>query len=244
MSATPPPAPRAATGSKLPILLTGALVVGSLAWVSTQGLPGSAPSVRRLTVELAGHETRTVAYQQLLERGPDAVPPLLEVAADPQAPARADAIELLGRIRDRRAVPTVLAVDDPELAHVRITALGRLRGPEAQQAVLAVLAGADEPLKFPALISLIEWPDPDGVLAPAATPFLRSEHAGLREAAALFCGKHHLGDRTDDLIGLLTDPDGTVRQAAAKALMQIGSQAATSAVDSAIEAGRVIPDEN
>lgn len=243
MSATPPtPAP--ATGSKLPALLVGAPVVATLVAVSTRGLPGGAPSVHRLVVDLAGHETRTAAYQQLLERGPDAVEPLLEVAADPQAPARSDAIELLGRLRDARAVPTVLAVDDPELAHVRITALGRLRGPEARQAVLAALAGADEPLKFPALNSLIEWPDPDGVLAPAATPFLRSEHAGLREAAALFCGKHHLGDRTDDLIGLLSDAEGTVRQAAAFALRQIGSEAAVAAVDSAIEAGRVIPDEN
>jgi HEAT repeat protein len=240
VSATPP----AATGSKLPALLVGALVVATLVAVSLRGLPGGQPSVGRLVGELAGHETRTAAYQQLLERGPDAVEALLEVAKDPQAPARADAIELLGRIRDARAVPAVLAVDDPELAHVRLTALGRLRGPEAQAAVLAALAGADEPLHFPALISLIEWPDPDGALARVATPFLKSPHPGLREAAALFCGKHVLGDRTDDLIGLLKDVDGTVRQAAARALLQIGSEAATAAVDSAIEAGGVIPDEN
>lgn len=206
--------------------------------------------LRGLVADLADPDRRGAAYRTLYEevRG-DAIPALLEVATDPKAPLhqRSEAVELLGRIGgsygDARPLPALLALDEPDLALVRLEALGRLRGEEALAAVLDALRGPDVPKKFPALRVLADWKEADTArLLPDVEPFLDHEQPGLREFAAKFMGVRRHGPAVPALVGKLRDPDGTVRQMAAWSLAQIGTQDAVAAVQSAIETGAVNPE--
>lgn len=204
---------------------------------------------RQLIDDLADPARRTLAYQKLLDQGPDAVPALLGVLeGDRSSLARAEAVELLGRIRDQRAYHPILSIDEPELAHVRLEALGRLGGSGALAEVLSALRGPDPSLQFPALRALTDWSDgeePDAFTAnvvPEVEPFLTHGEAGLREFAAKFMGTRRHQPAVPALIGLLRDDDGSVRQMAAWALAQLGTGDAVAAVDSAIQAGAVSPD--
>lgn len=236
------PASEAASGRgvrvRFPVVLVGLLLLGVL----LGRLIGSGPDPEALAAELADPAKRTIAYGKLLDLREAAVPALLDVAGRP-GPARGEAIELLGRIGDPRALPVILAVDDPELADERLLALGKLRGDEALREVLAALRGADVPLKLLAIRTLSGWPglDPSTVVA-EVTPCLGHEVPGLREVAAQFVGAHRHEPAAPALIGLLRDDDASVRHKAAWALMQIGTPEAVAAVDSALRAGAVTPD--
>lgn len=61
--------------------------------------------------------------------------------------ARAEAMEKLGRLRSRKAVPALiarLALEEPAIRHVAIRALGRIGAPEALEPLLDEVEGADE----------------------------------------------------------------------------------------------------
>lgn len=204
---------------------------------------------RQLLDDLGDPARRTIAYQKLLDLGPEAVPGLLDVVrGDRSSIARPEAVELLGRIRDQRAYQPILELDEPELAHVRLEALGRLGGDGALAEIVAALRGPDPALQFPALRALVDWsggekPDEFTMnIVPEVEPYLAHEQAGLREFAAKFMGARRHQPAVPALIGLLRDDDGTVRQAAAWALAQIGTGPAVAAVDSAIQSGAVAPD--
>ncbi len=219
-----------------PIVLVLLLVAG----LGLGRLLSSGPDVRGLTADLADPAKRTIAYGKLLDLREAAVPALLEVVGQPGSPARGEAIDLLGRMGDPRAVPALLAVDDPELADERIAALGKLQGDEALAAVLAALRGPDVALKFPALRALAVWRDVDtACLLPDVEPYLTHELSGLREFAARFLGARRHAPAVPTLVGLLRDDDASVRQTAAWALSQIGTQDAVAAVDSALKSGAV-----
>lgn len=204
---------------------------------------------RALTAELSDPERGSSAARKLLDEGPRAVPALLEALGQPATPVRADVVELLGRIRDPRALPAIVALDDPdgpndpEVAHARVVALGRLRGEEALEAVLAALRGPDTALKFPALHALVDWREVETArLLPVVEPYLAHPEPGLREFAAKFMGARRHEPSVPALIHALRDDDASVRQAAAWALAQLGTPAATAAVDSALRSGAASPE--
>lgn len=236
------------SGSRVPfgvvlvVMLLLGLVLGRVLYPTVR--------VKRLVADLADPVQRGAAYRTLNEDvGTDAIPALLELVADADAPmhARSEAVELLGRIggtrRDLRPLPALLALDDPALALVRVEALGRLRGEEALAEVLEALRGAEVPLKFPALRVLAEpeWREQveTARLLPDVEPYLDHEQAGLREFAVKFMGVRRHSPAVPALVGKLRDPDGTVRQMAAWSLAQIGTQDAVAAVNSAILTGAV-----
>lgn len=222
-----------------PVVLVVLLVVGLVAGKAL------APwwTRRRLVQDLADPAKRTIAYQKLLDLGPDAAPSLIDALADPAWPARGEAVELLGRLRDPRALPPILALDDPALAQVRLEALGRLGGEDALAELLEALRGDDVALKFPALRAVADFGDVElGRLLPDVEPYLAHEQAGLREFAAKFMGARRHQAAVPALIGLLRDDDASVRQMAGWALAQVGTGDAVAAVDSAIQAGAISPD--
>lgn len=222
-----------------PVVLVVLLVVGLV----TGKLLAPWWTRRQLVQDLADPAKRTIAYQKLLDLGPDAVPSLIDAVADAGWPARGEAVELLGRLRDPRALPPVLALDDPALAQVRLEALGRLGGEDALAELLEALRGADVALKFPALRALSEFGDVDVErLLPDVEPYLAHEQAGLREFAAKFMGTRRHQLAVPALVGLLGDDDASVRQMAGWALAQVGTGDAVAAVDSAIQSGAISPD--
>lgn len=235
----PPPAVRPARRGLLLVLLA---VVGSIAGLA---LAAWWPELelRGLLADLERPERRLVASQRLLELGPRAVPVLIAVAGDPGHPARGDAVELLGRIGDARAIPAVLAVDEPDLQRVRIEALAGLRGPQALEAVLAPLGGPDPELELAALAALEDWPDPEGAQAPRLVPYLAHTAAGYRVHAARGLGFRRWAPAVPALLTHLDDPVPLVREAAAWALLQVGTPQAVQAVEAAQARGAVTFEE-
>lgn len=231
-----------ASAVPFPLVLLLLLFAGLLAGRLVVGPPVDAGA---LATDLGDPSRRTIAYMKLLELGPDAVPALLEVVRQPASPGRGDALELLGRIGDARGLPAALAVDDPRLQNTRLEALGRLRGEAALAEVLAALRGGDPSLQFPALRSLAEWHEVDTArLLPDVEPFLEHELGGLREFAVRFMGARRHAPAVPALIARLRDDEAPVRQAAAWALSQVGTQDAVAAVDSAMKSGAVLAEED
>ncbi|MEZ6185596.1 MAG: HEAT repeat domain-containing protein [Planctomycetota bacterium] len=221
--------PEGGGGAKLPA------IVGLLALVGLGGL-GWWFSRPRLVDQLAVAEQATFARQKLLEQGPAAVDDLLAVAQDPTHLGRADAIELLGRIRDPRAVPVLLAVDDPNLAEVRIRALGQIEDERTLGPALDALHGPRAELSLAALFWLVKREDTP---IDELVPLLASGRAGERALAAEGMGfRRHL-PALDTLIEMLQDEEAHVREAAGRALLQLGDPRGNAAVDRAVERGAV-----
>lgn len=196
--------------------------------------------VRSLIRDLDDPERRLAATQDLLATGPAAVPALIEVVSDPDHRARVDAIELLGRIGDARALPALLAAsDDPGLRRQRLEALGRLRGPEALEAVLLGLKAPELELQLTALAALEDWPDPEGKQVPLLTGYLDDPRPGFKVHAARGLGTRRHAPAVPRLIQLLGHADGLVRDAAGRALVQIGTPEAQAAVEQALASGAV-----
>lgn len=176
--------------------------------------------------------------------------------------ARAEAMEKLGLLRSRRAVPALLerlAVEPPEIRHVAIRALGRIAAPEALEALLDEVEGADAAgLKVvnqaivsyggecvPAILRRLERPHKHAerevsilgqLRALDAAPRLREilEGAGtphMRAAAAGALGAIADPDAYPALAAALSDPMREVRVQAAWALGRIGDPKACEALD-------------
>ena len=179
---------------------------------------------------------------------------------------RAEAMEKLGLLRSRKAVPALLArlpVEAPAIRHVVIRALGRIAAPEALDALLDEVAGADaEGLKVvnqalvgydvecvPALLKRLENPCKNAERQIAILGQIRSLDAlptlaailgsaatpHMRAAAAEALGSIAHPDSAPALIGALTDSMREVRVQAAWALGRIGDPQATPHLAAALE---------
>lgn len=204
----------------------------------------------KLVERLADPKTRTTTYLKLKdqrfkeETRTEAIPHLLKAAQDPGYAAREEAIELLGWFGAKEAIPFLLSLAAPELQQVRLTCLGRLRGAEALAAVRKGLAAEDLPLQMVAVQTLADW---EGTLPPDVLgeirPYLTHAEFGMREFAAKYMGAQKVKTETATLIGMLKDEHPSVRKMAAWSLRQIKDPQGLTAVDEAIEAGAVPPDE-
>ena len=199
------------------------------------------PSSPELLIQQLRDPARSkTAYLQLVSSGEAAGPGLLEAVQDETFPARSDAIELLGRIRYTPALETLVALKDPALGRVRLSALGNIGGPEALAELRKGLEGSDEELRFVALRKLSDWPEPvERALQDQVLVFLKDAQFGRREFAAKFCGHQRDAQAVTPLIACLEDVHGDVRSAAAWALTQIGDEAGLQAVEAAYAKGAI-----
>ena len=206
-----------------------------------QGVTRHTPSSPALLVQaLRDPERGPTAYLQLISTGQAGGPALLEAAQDPAFPERKRAIELLGRIRYVEAVEFLVGLQDPALAAERLTALGNIGGPEALGALREGLQSPSEELRFVALRELSDWREPVARgLRDEVIPYLKDSQFGRREFAAKFCGRQRDAQAVTPLITLLEDERGDVRQAAAWALTQIGTEEAIEAVQGAYAKGAI-----
>ena len=153
-----------------------------------------------------------IVAQALMRLGPAAVPALAEGAVDPDARARAIAVETLGRLGGYDAIGAVTAAleGDASVA-VRVhaaQALGRLGLPSATGPLLEATHGDETPLRVAALRGL------RALAAPAAVPRLRE---------------------------LLADPVPQVANEAARSLLGLGGLGRAVLEEEAAAAGQVEP---
>lgn len=200
-------------------------------------------SAEILVQELRDPKRGPTAYLQLISIGEPAGPALLEAAQDSAFPERKRVIELLGRVRYTPALEFLIGLEDEAFAIERLTALGNIGGPGALKALREGLHSSDEELRFVALRELSDWADPvERSLRDEVIPYLKDEHFGRREFAAKFCGRQRDEQAVTPLISLLEDERGDVRQAAAWALTQVGSEEAIQAVQAAYAKGAIPED--
>lgn len=198
----------------------------------------SSPEI--LVQELRDPERGPTAYLQLINSGSEAGPALLKAAQDPAFPERKRVVELLGRVRYAPAADFLAGLEDPSLAAERLTALGNIGGPKALAALRKGLQSPNQELRFVALRELSDWDEPvERALRDEVIPYLKDENFGLREFAAKFCGRQRDEQAVTPLIGLLEDERGDVRQAAAWALTQVGTDEAIEAVKAAYAKGAI-----
>lgn len=250
MSAPPPetPDPQASARAAIPlafwllIMVLAGLAIGM--WSPWRDRSDRAPArpLDDLIEALADPALQRRAYLYLKDWGPGAGPRLLEAAQDERYGVRAEAIELLGRLRYEPALPYLLQLEDPALREVRLVAVGRIGGPQARELLRRTLAGPAVELKFAALRILADDDELPPEACDEALAFLTHEAFGLRELAAEFCGRQRYAPALEPLKLRLEDAHPDVRNKAAWALMQLGEESGVAAVEAAIERGGVRPE--
>ncbi|GAB4258568.1 MAG: hypothetical protein Kow0092_06270 [Deferrisomatales bacterium] len=191
---------------------------------AAEALAGMGPAVvPRLVSEMGRAPSSWVAGSALVKMGPQAVAPLLELLDQADEAAAVDCIYLLGEIRDRRAIPSLIRnLDDPRPAVRRhaVTALLRIGSSRSVEAVLARMSRQDKDLRQFIADALLRHGR--SALEPLARA-LETDDAPLRREAAYLLGE--LGDPAGAaaLRGALADPDVGVRRNAAYALGRLGA---------------------
>ena len=116
---------------------TGALLAGLASGLCGCGEPSPEPYIEQL--KSTHSDEREEAAYDLLRLGAAVVPRLLEEVDSPSSRVRYIVVQLLGRLRDQRAVPVLVAALDDRSAAVAGKAawsLAELRSPEALPALL------------------------------------------------------------------------------------------------------------
>jgi len=176
--------------------------------------------VQRLSAEdNAG--ARNSAIEALVQIGEAAVGPLLPLLDTRDPDVRKFAVDVLGDIRDARAVPGLLAKLDDADENVRVAAaeaLGKLRDRRAVEALIRCLSSTDQSwLDYAAAEALGEIGD-DRALEPLLAALGRSS---LREPVLESLGKIGNVHTLPPLISGLADPLRIVREASIAALAAV-----------------------
>jgi HEAT repeat protein len=163
---------------------------------------------------------RNSAVESLERLGESAVEPLCRRLDDPDPDLRKFAIDILGSIGSKNALPLLVAALDDADPNVRGAAaenLGKLGDPRALPHLLKVLDGGDVWLKFTVLdaLALIGAPVPLDSLVPLLRENL------LRRAGYDCLGALGDGDCVQLLLQGLNDKTKNARQAAALALIRV-----------------------
>ena len=176
---------------------------------------------------------REKAAGKLLGYGDEVVPRLIQEVGSGYTTSRFESVRLLGRLRDRRAVPILIhALDDRSATVAALAAwgLGEMRVAEAVPALLPYTGEIARELRAEVIRALGLCYDPEGLPASTAD----SVHAAILAAfddeitkvrIAALQSMHEFGyrDALDQVIQLSRDGEPEVRYVAVQALGQLGS---------------------
>jgi len=149
---------------------------------------------------------------------------------------RAAAAEVLGEIKNPKAVVHLIEAlrdEDAGLRWAAAKALGEMKAPEAVSHLIQALKDEDEAVRWAAARALGEMKAPEAV--PHLIQALKDEDEAVRRAAVRALGEMKAPEAVSHLIEALRDEDRGLRRAAAEAL---GEMKAPEAVPHLIEALR------
>ncbi|MEU1398380.1 HEAT repeat domain-containing protein [Micromonospora zamorensis] len=162
---------------------------------------------------------------------PDAVVPLVALAADPTPRVRSMVAYSLGRLGSHEATPALQRLlQDPD-RHVRenaVEALGSVGGPPAVDTLLMLAADRDPQLRVQAAKALAKAADSDPRVAPQLTMLARDGEAAVRAAtiSGLASADGTPAHQGNLLVELVNDPDPMVRQRVAVVVRHVAPDAA------------------
>lgn len=163
------------------------------------GEAGAAALVRGLEQCSGPHVP--AAEAALAQLGPAAVPALCDFIAAGHTVGCSHAIELLGRLRDRRAVPVLIALArgdaTPWHRTLACAALAKLGDSEAAPALREALRARSHSLRAAAAAALVDLGDADPGLIPFLNGGLHSGAAAVRQNSARALGL--LAERAPDI---------------------------------------------
>jgi HEAT repeat protein len=171
----------------------------------------------------------------VLRAGRDAVAPLLAIVAEGDRPARIAAVELLGRLADRQAVPALAGLldgTDAELVASAAGALAAVGDPRALDYLLP-LFGHDHPAVRQAAIAAVNSLGAD-TTAVHVRELLDHPDPHVRECAVRVAGYFGFSDCLPGIVSALDAREEDVRRAAIEQLPVIGERRALERLATAI----------
>ncbi len=212
-------------------LLGGVLVAGAMAFVlAACARPSPEPHINLLKSQQ--REVREKAAGKLMQYGDEIVPRLIVEVGSGYTTARFESVRLLGRLRDRRAVPILIHALNDRSANVAALAawgLGEMRAPEAIPALLPYTGEIARDLRAQVIRAL-------GLCYTDTLPTSTADSARVAVLAALddevpkvriaaLESMHEFGfpNGLDQVIRLSNDAEPEVRYVAVQALGLIGS---------------------
>jgi HEAT repeat protein len=199
----------------------------------------SSPRAIHPLIDLFRHDwddTETItAWQKaataLAAIGEPALPALLTALSDEDDNVRQGVAEVLGKLRDPRAVDPLINALQDEKSIVRAyaaDALAELGGERAIEPLVALLTDEDWYVRTRTLFALGQLGGPL-VFAPLVSA-LEDREPRVRSAAVSALGKLQDARIYDVLLEVLSDPDGRVRSAAVLAFGRVGDERALPAL--------------
>jgi len=157
-----------------------------------------------------------IAAKGLLEFGKDIVDPVVELLNDPEWHVRKVAVDILGKLGDKRAIPHLverLVDQKADICRTAASSLKKLGEPLGEKIFNAVFGDVD------AILHLSAEKDPRSI--PPLLKALKDREWKIRKFSAETLGGIADPETLEPLADALADPDAWVRQAAAQALGQL-----------------------
>lgn len=166
---------------------------------------------------------RDQAVHRLGQRGPSVVPFLVEILSDQRRRGLPDAAKLLGRLRDRRALPALaqaMKMGDQPLKAAAVWALSQFRDPELLPELIA-----EAELQNPEIQSFLAHTlgtFQTAQVVPTLAKLARSDNVEVAFQAVYALGESGMDSAVEPLQHALRRKNPSVRTAAAAALRRLG----------------------
>ncbi|HZW05251.1 MAG TPA: HEAT repeat domain-containing protein, partial [Anaerolineaceae bacterium] len=177
------------------------------------------------------------AFEALHNLGPRAVPALIAAAKHENEQIQWNAVKLLGRIDDPRAVNALIDLYKEGSRYRRAQTVAETLvkvGAAAVKPLQAILE--KEPMPFDAVRILLSMEDQSSIplIIKALKADLKHSDSRIRELVAMYLGKTRDARAVPALLQLLTDPVAKVRAETVKALETIGDPSAVAGLKKAL----------